>query len=141
MKSLITALLCLTSFAISAQKIERSKIPGAVKEGFNRNFPKVKDGKWLKENGDYEVAFRQGKAHMTAVFAADGSLKETEKAIALSQLPAGATKYVKEHYKGSKIKEAAVLKMADGSTNYEVEVKSIDVIFDSQGNFLKTRKG
>jgi hypothetical protein len=140
MKKTIAALLCFASLAAGAQKMVASKVPAAVKASFTKSFPTAKDTKWEKEDGDYEAAFTQNGQKMSASFDASGAWKETEKTIALASLPAAATKYLQQHYKGQKVKEAAELKMADGSTRYEAEVKGKDVIFDSNGNLLKTQK-
>lgn len=140
MKKTIAVLCCLVSFAASAQKMDASKVPASVKATFAKAFPTIKDAKWEAENGDYEANFKQNGQKMSASFEASGALKETEKPISIASLPVTITKYLQEHYKGQKVKEAAELKMADGSTHYEAEVKGMDVIFDAAGNFIRTQK-
>jgi hypothetical protein len=141
MKETIIVLACLLSFTAMAQKMPASGVPKSVRENFAKEFPEVKSEKWMKEkDGGYEAAFKQKGVEMSATFNATGSLRETETEIATSNLPSACVKYIQEHYKGSRIKEAARLKLADGSTEYEAEVKGIDVIFDANGSFLRTVK-
>ena len=58
----------------------------------------------------------------------------------MAELPEAVLSYVKEHYKGKVIKEGAKITKADGTVNYEAEVSGKDVIFDSNGKFIKEAK-
>ncbi|MEO6831429.1 MAG: PepSY-like domain-containing protein [Chitinophagaceae bacterium] len=140
MKKTIVALVLLGSIPAMAQKVPSSKVPEAARVSFTKNFPKAENAKWEKEKAGYEVNFREGKQVMSAVIMVDGTLKETEKSIPISSLPAKVKVYLAAHFKAEKIKEAAELKMADGSINYEAEVKGIDQIFDHEGNYLRSQK-
>ena len=140
MKKMIIVALVFAATAVSAQKIDASKVPSAVKNTFSKNFPGITDIKWEMEKGDYEANFKQNGQKMSAVLDPMGALLETETGIATSDLPAAATAYIAKNYKGGKIKDAARLKMANGDINYEAEVKGMDVIFDANGKFLKTQK-
>ena len=136
-KLLITMLLHAgVLLSASAQKLEASKVPAPVKETFAKKFPGVTPG-WENEKGKYEASFKSKGQSMSALFNADGSIVETEVGMKVSALPASVTAYVKEHYKGATIKEAAKITKADGTVNYEAEVNKMDVIFDADGKFLK----
>ncbi|MBL4677399.1 MAG: PepSY-like domain-containing protein [Mucilaginibacter sp.] len=138
LKITAVALVALASSTASfAQTIPSTQVPQAVKATFEKNFPAVKKVKWEKEKGDFEAGFKQGKTEMSALFKADGSLSETEKEIETTELPGSAMAYLKDHYKGVKIKEAAKITKANGEVNYEAEVKGKDVLFDSKGSFIK----
>ena len=130
------------ALAVSAcgQKLKESEVPVAVKEAFHKQFTQVKEIKWEKENGKLEVNFEQNDQEMSAVFAEDGVLEETEVEIKKDELPASVVTYISQNYKGSKIKEAAKITKANGEVDYEAEVKGNDLIFDSNGNFLKSVK-
>ena len=140
MKKMLTIGLMLVSIATLAQKIDGSKVPSSVKKTFTENFAGATDVKWEKENGNYEANFKQNNQKQSATFAPSGTWMETEQGIEISALPAAATAYIAKNYKGDKIKEAAKLKMANGETHYEAEVKGMDVIFDEKGGFIKTQK-
>jgi hypothetical protein len=69
-----------------------------------------------------------------------GTIIETETRIAVSDLPSPVQFYMKDHYKGSKIKEAAKIVNAKNELNYEVEVRAMDVLFGADGKFIKEVK-
>jgi hypothetical protein len=77
---------------------------------------------------------------MSALYEANGTMTESEMDIKVSDLPASVLAYVKENYKGKKIKEGAKITKSDGTVNYEAEVDGKDVIFDATGKFLKEMK-
>ena len=131
----ILALIFL-SLAASAQKINEDKLPAATKEAFSQKYPDIL-GKWEKENGNYEVNFKKEGTTMSAVIDAKGAILETETAISIKELPAGVESYIKSHYKGAAIKEAALIVKASGETMYEAEVNKKDILFDVNGKFIK----
>ena len=133
-KSLFTsAILLLMVTCSSAQK----NIPAPVKEAFSKKYAGVTP-KWEKEGSEFEASFTHEGHKMSAVFAADGKITETEMEIKATELPAAAVAYVKEHYKDAKIKEAAKITKANGEVIYEAEVKGKDLLFDASGKFLKS---
>lgn len=136
---IVIALGLLGATAVYAQKIDEAKVPAAAKSSFMKQFPGTK-AKWEKEGNDFEAGFDKGGKKMSAVFTADGTWKETETSIAVSALPATVQQYVKKNYPSDKIKEAAEIKKADGSVVYEAEVKGTDLLFDSNGTFIKSNK-
>lgn len=136
---MLSALVVSVGFAACAQKLNASKVPAAVKAAFAKQYPGITAG-WEKENGKYEVNFKQRGNTMSALYEANGSLLETEMDIKIADLPATVKAYVKEHYKGKTVKEAAKITRADGTLNYEAEVGGKDVIFDANGKFLKEAK-
>lgn len=136
---MMSALVAAIGFSACAQKINASKVPAAVKATFAKQYPGV-PASWEKENGKYEVNFKYKGNTMSALYEANGTLTETEMDIKVADLPATVKSYVKEHYKGKTIKEAAKITKADGIVNYEAEVSGIDVIFDVNGKFIKEAK-
>lgn len=132
----ISAAVSLTA---CAQKLDASKVPASVKESFIKQFPGA-IAKWEKEGEKYEAEFKHQNHEMSAVFDANGTMEESEMEIKASELPAGVTTYIKEHYKGASIKEVAKITKANGEVNYEAEVHGKDLIFDATGKFLKEMK-
>ena len=57
-----------------------------------------------------------------------------------SSLPQGVMEYVKKNYKENEVKEATKITDENDTITYEVEVKGLDLIFDSKGNFIKSIK-
>ncbi len=67
-------------------------------------------------------------------------MTESEMDIKVTDLPATVLAYVKERYKGKTIKEGAKITTVDSTVNYEAEVDGKDVIFYTNGKFLKEVK-
>ena len=135
----IAALAVLVTTTACAQKLDAAKVPAAVKATFAKQYPGAAV-KWEREDGKYEASFKQNGNVMSAMFEPNGTFTESEVDIKVAELPAAVLAYVKEHYKGKTIKEAAKITKADGAINYEAEVNGKDVIFDGNGNFLKEMK-
>jgi hypothetical protein len=138
MKKLLIASLLLFVIALHAQ--DNSKIPAAAKISFAKDFPSVANIKWDKEDGNYEVDFIQDGKKMSALYDAKGMLKETETAIAASELPAAVMPYFNDHYKNVTVKETAKITKANKEINYEIGIKGKDLLFDALGKFIKEAK-
>lgn len=136
---LLMVVAMITSLTF-AQKIQDKAIPATVKASFQSLYPNAKEVKWEKENDNYEVSFELNEVESSVLLDASGNVVETETEIELSQLPAGVLDYVKQNYKGQSAKEAAKITDAKGTVTYEVEIKGKDLIFDSNGKFLKETK-
>ncbi|HUX83970.1 MAG TPA: PepSY-like domain-containing protein [Chitinophagaceae bacterium] len=126
------------------QTLSPSSIPGVVTKALKQKFPASSNAKvtWERENGNYEANWggKSGEDH-SIQFSPSGAFVNMEIAISASQLPKGAVSYVAAHDKGTKISEAGKITDAQGTVTYEVEMKGKDLIFDSQGNFLKSGSG
>lgn len=130
MAAVATVALCgVFSTACFSQK----SAPAAVREAFSKKFPGVSDADWDKENAqEWEAEFEQNGKDISANFRADGTWLETETEIQFADLPAP----VQATLKGKKVKEAARIERADGSTVFEAEVGRKDLLFDSAGKPL-----
>lgn len=131
--------ISIFNFTANAQKLDAAKLPASVKTAFETDFPGIV-AKWEKEKTNYEAGFKQNGNIMSALYDAKGNKIETEMDINISQLPSPVTAYITQHYKGEKIKEAAIITKANGQINYEAEVKGIDLLFSNEGKFIKTVK-
>jgi len=136
---IIAVLVVLITTSASAQKLDASKVPAAVKAGFTKQYPGVTP-KWEMEDSKYEASFKKGTEAVSAMFEPNGIFTESEVDIKVAALPAKVLAYVKEHYKGKTIKEGAKITKADGTVNYEAAINGKDVIFDANGKFLKEMK-
>lgn len=134
--------ISINSFAQEKKEKDQKSItpPIAVKSAFQKAYPGVSREKWGKEDADYEVSFKQNNKDMSLVYDRNGTLKETETTIKVSELPVVITDYVKQHYKGAAIHEAAKIIRPNGEVNYEAEVNKTDLLFDAKGGFLKAQK-
>jgi len=137
--TMLSLMVALISFAACGQKMDASKLPVKVKAAFDQKHPGM-SAKWDKEDANYEASFKMDKHDMSELYDENGNLQETEMDISITELPASVMDYIKAHYAGAKVKEAAKITKADGKMMYEAEVKGIDVLFDENGNFLREEK-
>jgi len=135
---LVAAAAMISSLAW-AQKINEKEVPIAVKNALYQKYPDAKEVKWEKENQYIEAEFDVKKTDVSVLFDNQGNIIETEQEIEINELPKGVVDYVKSHYKQN-IKEAAKITDAKGTVTYEAEIKGMDLIFDSNGKFLKEIK-
>lgn len=134
----------------TAQHLKEIEVPKNVKESFAKKYPASKVSVWEKEAStssatgeiiyDYEAEFNLNKIESSAVFTANGTFKEIEQEIKITELPKSAIDYCVQHFAGHKITEAAKITLANGSTKFEAELKKgkehFDALFDEKGNFL-----
>lgn len=135
---MLLALLTLAAFSAQAQKITEKQVPAAAVATLNKTHPTAKAVKWEKEGTNYEASFGQGTSEMSVVFAAAGTLLETETEVTVAQLPAAVRAQLKSQYAGYKVTEAAkIVAAATGIITYEAEVskagKEMDVLFSADG--------
>lgn len=136
---LMTVAAMFTSLTF-AQKMQDKDVPATVKTTFQKQYPDAKELKWEKENGNFEVEFELKETEYSVLLDASGNILETEIEISIDALPSNAKDYVLKNHSGQKIKEAAKITDAKGTVTYEAEIKGIDLIFDSNGNFIKDVK-
>lgn len=115
---------------------EKTNVPAAVREAFQKTYPGAEKLKWDKEDGRFEASFEYKEQEMSVLYNANGTVAETETEIPVTDLPKEAYKYASG--KG-KVKEAAKIVSADGTVTYEAEVGKSDLIFDDNGNFLQEK--
>jgi hypothetical protein len=134
---MVAAMITSLTFA---QKLQEKDVPAPVKTAFQKNFPLAKVEKWEKEGVNFEAEFELNKSEQSVLFDAQGDIIETEIEIEISELPYGIVDYVKTNYKGQSVKEAAKISDTKGTLTYEAEIKGMDLLFDSNGKFIKEIK-
>ena len=121
-----------------AQDIKTKDVPAVVKSALAKKYPSATKVSWEKEKGNYEANWGGKSGEDTSVqFTPAGNFVEEVNAIAVSQLPAAVSEYVKAHYIGAKIREAGKVTDAKGTKMFEAEIKGKDLIFDENGKFIK----
>jgi hypothetical protein len=120
-----------------AQKVSENEIPLPVKSALLKSYPKAKGVKWEREDGRFEAAFEIEGSKYSLLIDVSGNILETETEIKVSDLPVRAKEYITKKYPGQKIKEAAKIVDSKGFVTYEAELKGRDLIFDSEGKFIK----
>jgi hypothetical protein len=138
--SLIMLALGVSTSIASAQKIKSTEVPASVTTAFKKQYANVTDVKWKKETDNFEASFDLTKIDHSVLYNAQGKVLEVEEEIELKQLPAGVADYVKSKYKNESIEEASKVIDSNGVVTYEAEVKDKDLLFDSDGKFIKESK-
>ncbi|HEY8658774.1 MAG TPA: PepSY-like domain-containing protein [Hanamia sp.] len=139
----LAAILFALSTAIFAQEKSemnnKVNVPSAVRTALAKKYPAATKVAWEKEKGNYEANWGGKSGEDNSVqFTPSGNFIEIVKAIPVNQLPPNVATYVKQHYNGAKVTEAGKVTDAKGNLSYEAEVKGKDVIFDANGNFVKS---
>lgn len=127
------------SLPACAQKLKESQVPAVAKSAFMKEHPNT-TGEWEKEEGNYEVVFKQDGKTMSSVIDKKGSILETETDLMSNELPQNVQTYLKQHYKGVKILGAAKVVKANGEVNYEANVNRKELMFDANGQLMKKQK-
>lgn len=135
MKRLVYVIVLLTFVGktSSAQKLNATKVPTAVKIVFSKMHSGISKVGWSREDSNFEAEFTLNGKETSEVYSASGTFLESEVEIKVSELPAE----VKIKLKDQKIAEAAKITRANGSVIYEAEVKGKDLLFDANGNSVK----
>lgn len=157
MKNLLTIFSLLFLFCSNlfyAQDIVPRKpeanVPILVAQNFETRFPK-KDPVWFSQYQGrydnklvYEARFLFDKRYSAAIYNREGDLIAFTATIENSEIPEKALSYMKEHYPYQNITEAGIV---DREKNATVELgiyingRFTVVVFDKEGNFIKTTLG
>lgn len=141
MKTILIMLALGVSTSIaSAQKIKSTEVPTSVTAAFKNQYGSATEVKWEKEAENFEASFDLAKTDLSVLFNAQGKVLEVEEEIELKQLPSVVLDYVKSKYKSESIEEAAKITDSNGVVTYEAEVNDKDLLFDSNGKFIKESK-
>ena len=128
----------------TAQHLKEAEVPTNVKASFAKKYATSKVEVWEKEDENYEAEFHLNKVESSAVFSADGTFKELEQEIKITELPKTVTDYCTKIFAGYKISETAKITDGNGKVMYEAEMtkgkEHFDAIFDSKGSFVRKIK-
>ncbi len=143
-KIILTAGSLFVINTATAQHLKKAEVPTNVKASFAKKYATSKVEVWEKEGEDYEAEFHLNKVESSAVFSADGTFKELEQEIKITELPKTVTDYCTKNFLGYKISETAKITDGNGKVMYEAEMtkgkEHFDAIFDSKGSFVRKIK-
>ena len=137
-KSIILIAVMLVSFATISQNLKEEYVPVEVKNAFQRTFPNMKKVIWEKEEKNYVARYQLNKITHFALLNKVGEIVETKVEINIAALPKEALLYIRENFKNAKIIEALKITTRTGTTLYKVHLKSKKILFDIDGNYIKT---
>jgi hypothetical protein len=151
-KLIIVLMISSLSISAIAQKTEKEEknekqpeVPASVKQAFAKDYPNVKNATWDAEGKEFEAEFKLNGVDCSANYDKTGHRTEVETTIKGTELPKAALDYIGKNYSTYKLKEAAKITNDKNVVSYEAEVelngKSIDLVFDTNGKFLKKEEG
>lgn len=124
-----------------AQKTPASKVPAAIVERFQQDFPAAEDIEWKMKGDFYEVEFEVGRPDKdhTIRYDVNASVLRHKAEISKRDLPDEIIRFLDTEYNSFRIKDAK--RIIDGTTTiYTLEAKSpIDeweMVFDAEGKLL-----
>jgi hypothetical protein len=138
MKKLILIIAIMGFFAGSyAQSLMPAEVPAKIYKSFEKSHRDINPVDWSKTGDDYKASYNENDRNIVLIYAANGKLKETEKEISLSQLPATVLKYVNDNYPGGVVKRKVMITGLNGKSSYEVQVNQVDLAFNSKGMLVE----
>ena len=135
------------ALAAQNQEAEKQIIPPLeVTKQFQKAFPKIAPH-WEKAyRGDdqtelnYGADFIVNNIKMTTIYNVFGVFKVLHSEIALAEIPAAASKYLKKNYPENQVLDSMKVIDNNNKVTYEIGIKIndqlSDAIFDSKGEFL-----
>lgn len=138
MKKLILLLAIMGLITVSyAQTLVPIDVPVKISKSFEKSHPKISPVEWSKVGDDYKASYMVDDKNISVTYNAAGKLKETEKEISLSQLPAPVLKYVNDNFPGEVVKKKMLITSSTGKSLYQLQIKQQDLAFNSQGELIK----
>ncbi|WP_194852411.1 PepSY-like domain-containing protein [Nonlabens antarcticus] len=135
------ALVFTAIVEIACATPNKDKVPQVVKETFMKKFPTAKKVDWEKESEtEWEAEFKMNKMEYSANFLEDGTWKETEHEIDISEVPQVVMASLNFNFSGYEIEEAEISETSSGSV-YEFEMEKgeseLEVAIDDNGKVVR----
>lgn len=141
-RNLLLGILLIAGITVFAQQNSSvQQIPANVKNKLMSIYPNASNVTWEQSGGYFIPVFTNNNAVTKLLIDLKGTLVHTSVQIPATALPAAVASYISTNYVGQNINEADKLTMFNGSTRYEVIVGAVDMLFDSNGSFIKLSSG
>lgn len=143
MKKLIV-FLAAAAFAIQVnaqtqpEKVMDKDVPTAVSGTFTKTHPDIKMVSWKKKDGKYAAEYDEKGTKTWSVYDASGKLVETKIKIKESEAPQSVVDYAIKNHKDVLDRDYFKTTDTKGVVNYGYKAKDKKIIFDSNGNYIKT---
>jgi len=134
-------LISLSILFTACQPMNGQEIPQAVKDSFQKKYPKEKSPDWsVDSHGYYEAQFKKDGEKYRADFKSDGQWIETENSIKFDDLPKAVRKVVEKDYDKGDITEIERVEHHSKGLFFDVEFKrpgkNKDVELNAEGKVL-----
>ena len=137
LKLILTFVIAGFYMQAQAQNLRPIDIPFAVTAAFHQAYPSILAVSWNKAGNNFAVAYKADTLNRSVTYNSSGILFETNTEILEAALPDPVMKYMNENYKDNKVNETSEITDANGIVTYKTKIKGMELIFDSEGNFVK----
>ena len=127
MKKILLISLVLLCTVLIAQE---EKLPDAVEENFNENYPTSKLDDWRYENGMYVIDFSVKSDAYTAIYDEDGIWIETAEIISDFDIPEQLQDYLADKYPDGKITDNELVENSDQVNFYRVNIYNDNMLIE-----------
>jgi len=144
-KAIIGIALVFTALVgIACTGPAKDKVPQAVKDAFSKKFPTAQKVGWDKESEtEWEAEFKMNKMEYSANFLSDGTWKETEHEIEVSDVPSNVMESLTANFPDYEVEEAEISETASGMV-YEFAIEKgeseLEVAIDSTGKVVMKKE-
>jgi hypothetical protein len=119
----------------------QKNVPQPVNKAFSEKYPAATSVKWASEEAnEWEAEFKMNGMEMSASFDNSGKWLESEKEIAVKELPAAVSCSIAKEFAGYKIDEISVIESPD-LNGFEVGLRKgeavLEAVFDNAGKVIK----
>jgi hypothetical protein len=119
----------------------QKNVPQPVNKAFSEKYPAATSVKWASEEAnEWEAEFKMNGMEMSASFDNSGKWLESEKEIAVKELPAAVSGSIAKEFAGYKIDEISVIESPD-LNGFEVGLRKgeavLEAVFDNAGKVIK----
>lgn len=140
MKTTFLSIVGLVTFLAFTSCNESKNVPQPVLSAMGKMYPAIKKINWDHEkDGTWEAGFKNNGIQTSVTFSVDGTLKEIEEEITITDFPQVALDYIAQTFPGEKIKEVTKITDSNGMKTYEAEIKGSDYFFDADGNLISKK--
>ncbi|MBK9718635.1 MAG: PepSY-like domain-containing protein [Saprospiraceae bacterium] len=127
MKSIIFS--CAIILAISST-VHACPVPEKAKIHFKTNHPGAQKVHWSKDDGEFEVEFKESGKNMSCSYDKGGMLLETETEITIQELPAHIKEAVNKAYPNYNIEDIEEVSIPNAGIQYEMELELGKIEFE-----------
>jgi len=140
-KNLLFGILIASGMAVFAQGTAVTQIPQNVQATLQSLYPGVTNVTWEQDGAYYIPTFTINNVKTKLTIDLKGTRVHTSVQIAATDLPAATRAYITSNYPGKTISDAEQLTMFNRATRYEAVVGGVDLLFNTDGSFLKKATG
>ena len=140
--ALLSCLLLVSGYSVSAQKINVSQVPAPVQQAFKAKFAAATDIDWKKEGSQYKASFDMGDVDHDAFYSAAGKLVSHKHDIKVAELPSAVQASARKNFPKHKMDDPERI-VTNGTVTYKVELDGrpdMKAIFAADGRLISKQE-